>query len=371
MQQPTERRAALAQLAFAGLIDVQDRSLYNRSYTTGHKAYRARATIELGDAIGWDDAHQVLYAGALDIAVGPRWYSTYEMACNAVTALIEGAPIMAIPYRGTTERERALLANDAPLTEHDSAALIETILREPEPAYIEAITRLLLAGTRPRDIVDALQRGAAQVVLETASPLNFSLPQHCYEYCNTLGWFYDSFDHPQRLKLLYVGASFLNQAADHQRHTGDLKPNATVLPPASTSSPTANFWHASKPRFWRSTVRRASPGAGPIAQAVRPDGAGAAAGPARLPARQRSAQPGNRSVLPGGFHQEPERGSRSPAARLRAAHSGAPQIRRPARRQPPLRRRHGCPGAAVGTSSTGPSVFVANRAWRPHWASTT
>ncbi len=67
---------------FAGLIDVQDRLLYNRSYTTGHKAYRARSTVEIGNAMGWDNAHDVLYAGALDIAVGPRWYSTYEMACN-------------------------------------------------------------------------------------------------------------------------------------------------------------------------------------------------------------------------------------------------------------------------------------------------
>src|SRR6266567_2806714 len=38
-----DRKEVLAELAFAGLIDVQDRSVYNRSYTTGHKAYRARA----------------------------------------------------------------------------------------------------------------------------------------------------------------------------------------------------------------------------------------------------------------------------------------------------------------------------------------
>ena len=62
---------------------MQDRLLHNRSYTTGHKAYRARSTVEIGNAIGWDNAHHVIYAGALDIAVGPRWYSTYEMACNS------------------------------------------------------------------------------------------------------------------------------------------------------------------------------------------------------------------------------------------------------------------------------------------------
>src|SRR5712664_4286922 len=79
MQNPAERRPVLAHLAFAGLIDVQDRMLHNRSYTTGHKSFRARATIELGEALGWDNAHYVLYAGVPDLAVGPRWYSTYEM----------------------------------------------------------------------------------------------------------------------------------------------------------------------------------------------------------------------------------------------------------------------------------------------------
>ncbi len=46
-----ERRRILSQLVFAGLIDIQDRMLFNRSYTTGHKGYRARATVELGDLL--------------------------------------------------------------------------------------------------------------------------------------------------------------------------------------------------------------------------------------------------------------------------------------------------------------------------------
>src|SRR5208282_2580574 len=137
-------------------LDVQDRMLWNRSYTTGHKAYRARSTVEIGNFIGWENAHHVLYAGALDIAVGPRWYSTYEMAGNAITAFIEKAPIMAIPYRGTTAREQALLGNAEKLSAAESVALIEIILREPEPACIEQISALLLAGKRPRDIVDVL-----------------------------------------------------------------------------------------------------------------------------------------------------------------------------------------------------------------------
>jgi hypothetical protein len=217
------RKEVLAELVFAGLIDLQDRSLLNRSYTTGHKAYRARATVELGNAIGWDDAHDIVYAGALDIAVGPRWYSTYEMACNAITVFIEGANISAIPYSGTTTRERAILDNSEALSAEEADELIDILIHQPEPGYIERISTLLLAGKSPRRILDVVQLGAAEVLLATENDTNFSLPQHCYEYCNTLGWFYDNFDHKQRLKLLYVAASFLNQNAWHQARTGDLQ----------------------------------------------------------------------------------------------------------------------------------------------------
>jgi hypothetical protein len=227
------RREVLAQLVLAGLIDVQDRMLYNRSYTTGHKAYRARSVVELGNAIGWEGAHDVIYAGALDIAVGPRWHSVYEMACNVITMFIEGEEVHAVPYGGTSERERALLSNSGPLGEADTAELVDALIREHEPAYIEKISQLLLAGSAPRGIVDAIQLAAAQVVLETEGANSFSMPQHTYEYCNTLGWFYDNFAHPQRLKLLYVAGSMVNQAAWNQKHMGWTKTAAVAAPGAA------------------------------------------------------------------------------------------------------------------------------------------
>jgi hypothetical protein len=220
MEDKEHRREVLAHLVFAGLIDVQDRMLYNRSYTTGHKAYRARSVVEIGNAVGWDNAHDAIYAGALDMAVGPRWHSVYEMACNVVTMFIEGAEVHAVPQSGTTERERALLANTGPLADADSEELIDALIRQHEPAYIEKISKLLLAGTAPRRIVDAIQLAAAQIVLDTVGPNAFSMPQHTYEYCNTLGWFYDNFAHPQQIKLLYVAGSMVNQAAWNQKHMG-------------------------------------------------------------------------------------------------------------------------------------------------------
>jgi hypothetical protein len=220
MEDAPNRRQVLAHLAFAGLIDVQDRMLHNRSYTTGHKSFRARATIELGEALGWDAAHHVLYAGVPDLAVGPRWYSTYEMGCNVVQNLLDG-------------RDAALLRQEAPLTPAEEAMLVETITRQREPSVIEAVVVLLKAGRSPRLILDAIQVAAAQVILETGAPNNFSMSQHGYEYCNTLGWFYDAFEHPHRLKLLFVAASFINRAAEHQANTPDNGLRTIAAPPGT------------------------------------------------------------------------------------------------------------------------------------------
>ncbi len=235
MQEPAHRRKALAMMCFAGLIDLQDRVYLNRSYTTGHKAFRARATVELGNFLGWDNAHHVLYAGALDIAVGPRWYSTYEMACNCITHYIEKQKISAIPYGGASKKEAEILRQTTPLAREEAEMFLDVVLHGGEPAIHEALSRLLLAGRGPRQILDVLQIGGAQVLLETNDTLNFSIPQHCYEYLNTLGWFYDTFEHPQRLKLLYVAVSYLNRNAWHGKQTRDDR-EVRAEPPAGATS---------------------------------------------------------------------------------------------------------------------------------------
>ncbi len=206
MQDVPNRRHVLEHLAFAGLIDVQDRMWHNRSYTTGHKGYRARATIELGEAIGWDLAHHVLYAGVPDMAVGPRWYSGYELGCNVIQNQLDG-------------RDQELLAQTTPLTAAEEAMLIDVITRQREFSVVDALVALLRAGRNPRRILDAIQVAAAEVILETGEPNNYSMAQHGYEYCNTVGWFFDTFEHPHRLKLLFLAALFINRGSEHQANT--------------------------------------------------------------------------------------------------------------------------------------------------------
>ena len=237
MENKAERREVLAEMCFAGLIDVQDRLLNNRSYTTGHKAYRARSTVEIGEVLGWDNAHDVVYAGALDIAVGPRWYSTYEMACNWVKMKIEGESLHAVPYGGVSEAEVAMLRNTGLVTPEEAESLIHTVLRDGEVPVLEAVTALVKAGKNPRRILDVLQLAVGQIVLETHTPENFNMPHHCYEYHNTLAWFWDNFDHPRRLRLLFLAANFANRVAANQIGLADAHP---------VNFPTANAGGMSK-----------------------------------------------------------------------------------------------------------------------------
>ena len=71
-----------------------------------------------------------------------------------------------------------MLANTGTLTEDETGGLIDALTQQHEPAYIEKISALLLAGKSPRRIVDAIQLAAARVVLEPEGPNNFSMPQH-------------------------------------------------------------------------------------------------------------------------------------------------------------------------------------------------
>tara|TARA_Y100000588_G_C14175474_1_gene891139 strand:+ start:150 stop:1043 length:894 start_codon:yes stop_codon:yes gene_type:complete len=136
------------------------------------------------------------------------------MACQVeLYRLREELPGSSIDPTPAATRDGELFANQEALSEPEAEGLIRALTTSPEPDYIEHLVALLLAGRGPRQILDTIQIAAANVILETVLPDDFSMPQHAYEYTNTLRWFYDNFSHPHRTKLLFVAGSFVNQAA--------------------------------------------------------------------------------------------------------------------------------------------------------------
>jgi hypothetical protein len=204
LENPAERQQVLAQLMFAGLIDVQDRTVFRLSFTTGHRSYRARATIELAEAVGWENAHDVLYAGVLDLGVGPHWYSNYEMACTYSRVVLQGQDV--------EMRHK----NQKPLTRAEVQQTVDAIQQGHEVSVVRHIGGLLQAGKSIKSIIDAIQLAATETLIQCGSAAAYNMPMHAYEYVNTVRWFYDRFDHPHMTKLLFVAGSFVNEVYQGQ-----------------------------------------------------------------------------------------------------------------------------------------------------------
>jgi hypothetical protein len=61
------------------------------------------------------------------------------------------------------------------------------------------------------------------------------MPHHCYEYHNTLAWFWDNFDHPARLRLLYVAALFARNVAYCQLGLNEQHPIVVNVPQGASA----------------------------------------------------------------------------------------------------------------------------------------
>jgi hypothetical protein len=97
---------------------------------------------------------------------------------------------------------------------------VDALLSGEEPEWMNLTVALLKDGKGLKQIVDTIQLASAQLILETGNPNNYSIPQHSYEYCNALRWFLDTFEHPHRVKLLFVAGAFVCRGAHNQRHMG-------------------------------------------------------------------------------------------------------------------------------------------------------
>ncbi|MBV8083726.1 MAG: hypothetical protein JO247_02810, partial [Chloroflexi bacterium] len=203
---PAARPALRDQLLFLGAIDVQDTVAGRKARNTGHKAIRARATLDLADAIGWERAHGVFYAGVPDMAVPPLYYSLYDAACVTANARFP-------------EGGRKLKAtNTTPLTADEVDAFI-TLVLEGEPSTVwDQVSTYLEAGKSIASLGDALQIAGAEIILRwTSDPAMLSLGQHVNDYCNVVNYWFRSSDNPLQPRVVYLMAAYAN---DVSRSTG-------------------------------------------------------------------------------------------------------------------------------------------------------
>jgi hypothetical protein len=194
------------QLEFLGLIDLQDTVIGRKARNTGHKAIRARAITDLADVVGWDDAHGVYYMGVPDMAVGPLYYSLYDAVCVRLAAEFP------------EDFGKSLVhTNKTPLSPAEVEAIVEQLMTADSGTVWDLLTGHLKNGKSIRSLGDAIQLGAAELILRTTVPRQFSNGQHPFDYCNVANNWIRSRNNPYQARILYLMASFINDVAHENK----------------------------------------------------------------------------------------------------------------------------------------------------------
>jgi hypothetical protein len=135
------------------------------------------------------------------MAVGPLYYSLYDAACVVVTAEL---PEAGKRLRGT---------NETPLAPAEVEEMVRLLMEADGPTVWSRITAHLREGKSIRSLGDTIQIGAAEVILRTTVPRQFTDGQHAFDYCNTANYWMRTTENPYQPRVLYLMANFVNDAA--------------------------------------------------------------------------------------------------------------------------------------------------------------
>ena len=193
------------QLEFLGLIDLQDTVIGRKARNTGHKAIRARSITDLADFIGWERSHGVYYMGVPDMAVGPLYYSLYDAVCVRMAS--------EFPDGGVSLKQ----TNQTPLTPAEIEDMIRQMMEADADAVWELLTTHLKNGKSIKSLGDTIQLGAAELILRTTVPRQFTNGQHPFDYCNVANNWFRRSDSPYQPRVLYLMANFINDVAHENK----------------------------------------------------------------------------------------------------------------------------------------------------------
>jgi hypothetical protein len=193
------------QLQYLGLIDLQDTVIGRKARNTGHKAIRARAITDLADFIGWERSQGVYYMGVPDMAIGPLYYSLYDAVCVRMAS--------EFPDSGISLKQ----TNQTPLSPAEVEDMIRQLMEADADAVWDLLTAHLKNGKSIRSLGDTIQLGAAELILRTTVPRQFTNGQHPFDYCNVANSWMRTSNNPYQPRILYLMASFVNDVAHENK----------------------------------------------------------------------------------------------------------------------------------------------------------
>ncbi|HZT88352.1 MAG TPA: hypothetical protein VFA12_10300 [Stellaceae bacterium] len=200
-EDPANRPALQEHLEFLGIIDLQETVIGRKARNTGHKAIRARAVTDIANYIGWEKSHGVFYMGVPDMAVGPLYYSLYDAASVRINAEFEDG--------GKSLPEK----NKTPLSPAEVEDMVQQMMLADGDTVWNLITAHLKNGKSIRSLGDTIQIAAAELILRTTVPRQFTNGQHPFDYCNVANNWMRNGGNPYQARVLFLMANFINDVA--------------------------------------------------------------------------------------------------------------------------------------------------------------
>lgn len=202
----------------AGIFEMQETIFNRRTRSTGHKALRARAMVEIGQFLGWENSHSLHWAVVPDIPTAPLFYELYDYVSSLCAQRLK-------------EQMPGLLRSRRHLSEDEIAATMSVVIEGRRDAVIDHVTDLLKGGKSVIAIADALTAACQKWMAQIAHPNGFFLPGHVHDYLNVVNFWLRTYRSPHAVKALYHEAIFLNDVASFARQFPAATP--TDLPPLS------------------------------------------------------------------------------------------------------------------------------------------
>jgi len=135
------------------------------------------------------------------MAVGPLYYSLYDAACVTTSA--------EFPDSGKGLKQ----TNTTPLTPAEVEEMLQLLMEADTQTIWNLVTTHLRNGKSLRSLGDTIQIGAAELILRTTVPRQFTDGQHPFDYCNVANYWMRTSDNPYQPRVLYLMANFVNDVA--------------------------------------------------------------------------------------------------------------------------------------------------------------
>ncbi|MGC2414824.1 MAG: hypothetical protein WA459_19270 [Stellaceae bacterium] len=95
--------------------------------------------------------------------------------------------------------------------------MLDALMTADQETVWNLISVHLKNGISIKSLGDTIQVGAAELILRTTVPRQFTNGQHPFDYCNVANNWLRTSDNPYQARILYLMANFINDAAHENK----------------------------------------------------------------------------------------------------------------------------------------------------------